>query len=79
MINLLSYCELTDARMRASEKDLPVENLSFYKQIPSQYVNVAQLVECASATLDQDDRYFVGSNITIGIFSPFLLFCMYKV
>ena len=24
MNNLLSYCRLTDARMRASEKDLPV-------------------------------------------------------
>ena len=24
MNNLLSYCGLTDARMRASEKDLPV-------------------------------------------------------
>ena len=44
---LLLLSLLTDARMRASEKDLPVENLSFYKQIPSQYVNVAQLVEVA--------------------------------
>ena len=26
MNNLLSYCGLTDARMRASEKDLPVLN-----------------------------------------------------
>jgi hypothetical protein len=25
MNNLLSYCGLTDARMRASEKDLPVK------------------------------------------------------
>ena len=32
MKNLLSCCELTDARMRASEKDLPVHvepNISF--------------------------------------------------
>ena len=26
--NLLSYCGLTDARMRATEKDLPVKKLS---------------------------------------------------
>ena len=26
MNNLLSYCGLTDARMRASEKDLPVND-----------------------------------------------------
>ena len=26
MNNLLSYCGLTDARMRASEKDLPIKN-----------------------------------------------------
>ena len=29
MSNLLSYCGLTDARMRASEKDLPVFNKEF--------------------------------------------------
>ena len=29
MNNLSSYCGLTDARMRASEKDLPVHNLAF--------------------------------------------------
>ena len=27
MNNLLSYCGLTDAKMRASEKDLPVQNV----------------------------------------------------
>ena len=31
MNNLLSYCGLTDARMRASEKDLPVQR--YPKQI----------------------------------------------
>ena len=29
MNNLLSYCGLTDARMRASEKDLPVQTAEF--------------------------------------------------
>ena len=29
MNNLLSYCGLTDLRMRASEKDLPVQNTIF--------------------------------------------------
>ena len=27
--NLSSYCGLTDSRMRASEKDLPVKNIKF--------------------------------------------------
>ena len=30
MNNLLSYCGLTDARMRASEKDLPVNTVIEY-------------------------------------------------
>ena len=30
MNNLLSYCGLTDSRMRASEKDLPVRNDNIY-------------------------------------------------
>ena len=29
MNNLLSYCGLTDARMKASEKDLPVSQKGF--------------------------------------------------
>ena len=33
MNNLLSYCGLTDARMRASEKDLPVALNSINSQV----------------------------------------------
>ena len=35
MNNILSYCGLTDAKMRASEKDLPVTNKSITNQILS--------------------------------------------
>ena len=34
MNNLLSYCGLTDARMRASEKDLPVTELNTSQNVP---------------------------------------------
>ena len=33
MNNLLSYCGLTDARMRASEKDLPVKTFLLLKKV----------------------------------------------
>jgi hypothetical protein len=42
MNNLLSYCGLTDARMKASEKDLPVLNV----QILTNHVQV--LILCLS-------------------------------
>ena len=36
MNNLFTYCWLTDARMRAFEKDLPVHNLfDFKKSLPN--------------------------------------------
>ena len=34
MNNLLSYCRLVDARISASEKDLPVIMSSFYSSKP---------------------------------------------
>ena len=34
MNNLSSYCELTDSRMRASEKDLPVTKDYLYRIAP---------------------------------------------
>ena len=42
MNNLLSYCGLTDARMRASEKDLPVI-LQILKNIQEQNVHNAKI------------------------------------
>ena len=30
MSNLLSYCGLIDAKMRASDKDLPVKELTYF-------------------------------------------------
>ena len=41
MSNLLSYCGLTDARMRASEKDLPVFKKNLLKNI-SRVVSLGQ-------------------------------------
>ena len=39
MNNFSSYCELTDARMRASEKDLPViPTFIFHENTPSEKV-----------------------------------------
>ena len=49
MNNLLSYCGLVDSRMRASEKDLPVQDHnSFY------YTSLEQGVEFAKEKVAQD-------------------------
>ena len=43
MNNLLSYCGLTDARMRASEKDLPVCLKYIYVQKYKLHMNLENI------------------------------------
>ena len=60
MNNLLSYCGLTDARMKPSEKDLPVKDLFlFFNVQPGTFIFVAII------------RYVSGtSNIGSSKFGP---------
>ena len=43
MKNLWSYCGLVDAKIRASDKDLPVRNMKVYAMQPKFAMNALQL------------------------------------
>ena len=45
MNNLLSYCGLVDARIIASEKDLPVHNTHVFGYMPQSEVNYLSVAQ----------------------------------
>ena len=55
MNNLLSYCGLTDARMRASEKDLPVKFIFSKKATKFDKIFIVDLTLCSMCQIDGED------------------------
>ena len=53
MNNLLSYCGLTNARMRASEKDLPV---MLFQMLENIFVYQTYLLNVLSSNLSSDRK-----------------------
>ena len=60
MNNLLSYCELVDAKIRASDKDLPVTMLNLWTSTSIHYAN--DLFSYLQIAMEiQDVSYLIAS------------------
>ena len=52
MNNLLLYCGLADAKIRASDKDLPVHTVKSKRKISQNFVAFSEYMNSNSATED---------------------------